>query len=107
MKQLHFKYHYEKLNNIDTGKPVQLVFVSGIDGQDLPIHFTKADTFYNNQQDGQGYYPEIQPCQHYLLLIFRDIHGTLFTTLRKDNPENEQTYTPHIGHYFQVIITKE
>jgi len=103
LKQIKFDQIYNKLNSIDISQPVKLIDCFHLGLNTLPYEFIKYDTAYI--QNGKELNYPLDDME-YILLFFMDCKGSLFTTLRKATPENDEYYSTSIGSMFEVVIVK-
>jgi len=110
MNIIKFSHPYTKLNNIQTSDPVTLLLAIRTHYTKLSPHYIEYDAVYDEPiKDGYGhttdtkkaYYPV--PCKPLILLIFQDIRGNIFTTLRRHTPRKLDNYQLNVGHTYTLV----
>ncbi len=100
VQTIHFDNNYPKLFN---QKHAQLLMViNEFSGEVLKNKFPDFVRYDSIRDDGMMY--AIDKSEKYMLLLFRGNSGSIFTTLRKYNPENAEKYNNAIGEIFKIEI---
>lgn len=92
MNEIKFNKNYAKLHNQTLGK---LIDVEVVSGRDLDDRFIAYDTENSYQLD---------LTKEYLVLYFSGLKRIPFTTIRKNNIENQMKYFPNTNKWFKIII---
>ena len=103
MNKIKFSHNYEKLKNIKVDEPVVLIEALFVNTKDLTDEFKTYDAQYLTE-DGVSFY-DLKDMDA-LILIFIDVHGNIFTTIRRQTPSKNEYYLTSIGSKFQVVINK-
>lgn len=99
-KEIHkikFYFRYEKLKNIECNEPVILLEVFEKTRNEMGKEFIDYDTLYKNNGIDEFY--KI-PDGEYLVLLFRDTYGVIFTTIRNIN--KKEYYLKNKGKKFAI-----
>lgn len=102
MKTIKFNKRYCKLDSTSDVETADLIQIFTINSSDLSEHFKRYDTRHENS-DGKECFTHIES-GNYLLLVFEKLNNTIYTTLRKNNPENIQYYANSIGETFRIVV---
>lgn len=101
METIKFSHNYSKLKSIRGDVKLLEVFVK--DTKNFSTDFREYDTQYEDSESLTGYsYYQLQNGLH-LILLFSDMQGNMFTTVRRHTPEKETYYNLKRGQYFQVV----
>ena len=92
---------YIKFNDIDIDNPVKLLEVFSSHTNDLSDTFKDYDTKYINQGKEYFYPLKSMPC---IVLLFQDIGGRLFTTIRSHSINKRKYYNRCIGCEFKIKL---
>ena len=100
MNKIKFSHTtYRKLDHIGTSDPVMLLQVlEGFD-TNLSQSFIDYDTTYGNNEQYE------LPKGRLIILVFKDLLGYVFTTIRRWTPKKEAYYKEQMGEYFEVVFT--
>lgn len=100
IQEIKFDNNYKKLQG---AKFARLVAVfNGMSGELLRLKFPDLVMYDTARDDGRYY--AINKNETYMLLLFLNESGTLFTSLRKQNPENAAKYNDSIGELFRLTV---
>ena len=100
VKEIKFDNNYPKLFNQKHAK--LLMVINDLSGEVLKNKFPSFVYYDSIRDDGKLY--AIDKSEKYMLLLFWGDSGTIFTTLRKQNPENTAKYNDSIGDLFRLEI---
>lgn len=92
---------YIKFNGIDIDKPIKLLEVFPTHTNELSDTFKNYDTKYIIQGREYFYPLKDMPC---IVLLFQDINGKLFTTIRSHSVNKRKYYNQHIGYEFKIKL---
>lgn len=101
-EKIKFNNKYPKLNGQRFAR--LLAVFTNIEGCLLQSRFPDLVMYDTERDDGRFY--ELDTSKKYMLLIFRGDKGFLFTSLRKDNPENFDKYNGMVGQWFKIEIER-
>lgn len=100
---IRFTYALTKLQRINTGMPVTLLHASKTRLSKLSGSFLRYDTRFATRS---GYF-NLDGLDEIILLLFEDIEGTLFSTLRSYNEAKFLYYSSNIGQQFTVELKED
>ena len=100
MRDIKFSHgDYHKLRHIYVGEDIQLLEVFVGDSDKLSFSFVTYDTTYDENGDKHNF---ILPKGKVIILLFMDISGSLFTTIRRYTPKKYEYYHGSRGYLFKV-----
>ena len=101
-KEIIFNNSYPKLKK---EKFARLIAVFNyMTGALLRQKFPDLCLYDTERDDGRFYL--IDKNETYMLLLFLGINGNMFSSIRKQNPDNEAKYNDSIGDIFAIKIEK-
>jgi hypothetical protein len=106
MNKIKFSHIYCKLENISIELPVMLLEVFTKEEKELSQSFLNYDTKFPITPPYQ-YYKLYSPNSKFIVLLFSDKFGNLFTTVRPFKEEKYSFYLSQRGKSFEVEIVKQ
>lgn len=100
VKEIKFDNNYPKLKN---EKVARLIAVfNDMTGVLLKQKFPDLMFYDTERDDGRFYF--IDRNETYMFLLFLGANGNLFSSIRKQNPENIAKYNDSIGDLFHLKV---
>ena len=100
---IRFTHSLTKLSWIKKNHPVTLLHASKTNLSKLSGAFLRYDTRFATRA---GYF-NLEGLDHIILLLFEDIEGTLFSTIRSFSPDKFKYYSDLVGSQFAIEVKEE